>query len=391
MALLLEDTPVVFQTLIGHAGSTVLQSLFDGHPEVAMFPGVLSFYCLFHDDSGLVQRWKPELSKALHHQFQHGSASKGLGQNGDERASDISAELLERTVALLKPQAFSRKRLFFALHQAMAEIMGQDLGKIRYVWCHEHDAFGLFTKGVPAATADKLNFRLLVNVRDPRSNWISVERLTLKEIAAGVGSDAHLQSRNNLFSKCVQQLAFALRALDGLDCPVDILRLEDLQRFRFHTGKVVATRLGLSIDPALERTTFWGKRWTGHWFSKAESGIANTALLENWAPDFKGLYAASVERALRNEIQGLGYSFPIVKNGLPRWLFIPWVLRETSEITHLRTQSKSTITARICAIVREWVEVLRHTIRMIRHAIRNQKYYQLLPRVLKLDSAATEN
>lgn len=239
MTLALENCPVLFQSLVGHSGSTVLQSLFDGHPEVAMFPGVLSFYTCFSEKKDLELRWKTELAMALEHQFKTSSSCNGLGPNQDEVIANISEEWFLRTEKLLQGEAFSRRKLFFALHQAMAEILGQEVSKIKLVWCHEHDVTAFFAHAVPAALEDGLSFRALITVRDPRSHWLSIERLTEKELKQG---NLDLKTLNGLYNRCFQHMVSACKAIDEAQVPVDLVKLEDLQRIRFEMGKILAAK-----------------------------------------------------------------------------------------------------------------------------------------------------
>jgi hypothetical protein len=252
----------------GRAGSYFLQSLFDGHPQVASLPAAVGWYFLgapaqFAGASAVVD-WLRTAS----------GIADVLGADAAEIAGKKLAlgvieaehyrELIERKqefIALLAGRLpasgpVPRARAVIAVQEAWALLRGQRLSDIRLIVEHVHTPTGLFP-----ALADFPEAFCLHMLRDPRIGYYSYmqhyERV-----------DGHCPaSQRYTFTRDFVLGGWAM--LDHAPAWTDsdrhrVLRLEDLHRHGPALMRWAATWLGIDFDACLLESTLAGKPWGGN-------------------------------------------------------------------------------------------------------------------------------
>ena len=178
---------LILVTPHGRSGSLFLQSLFDGHPQVAGFPG-LNFRYDFPDEI-------PNVELAVRQFIQENGelfdSSKGylgftredsttlLGANQNEHITVDASTFADNAVRYEfaawrgSSRAISRKEFVVGLHRAYARTIGQDVSKLKFILVHLHSYAG----GHDRAFQDFPGLYFLAMVRDPREDWLKKEKV----------------------------------------------------------------------------------------------------------------------------------------------------------------------------------------------------------------------
>lgn len=162
IASFIDRVSLLYITISYNAGSVLLHSLFDGHPQVIAFPRLWGWYNRIYEN----------LDQAIH-DGDRAMVDRIINSGllvpyaptdpdipvGEERYSEILLRLFE----VYPP---TRRRELVALyHLGLALVLGYDTEAIRYVMIHDHTPGGsLFD----AIEADFPSPKILMPVRDPR-------------------------------------------------------------------------------------------------------------------------------------------------------------------------------------------------------------------------------
>ena len=266
----------------GRSGSTLVQSLLDGHPQVVSTPNFYSraYYeawgsqiCVCPDDAKIDafmsfarQWWDPGLV----------DASAGLHRLGPERreVAGVARANLEQHLraAFAGGAPITRRSLFEAAHVAYALALGRDISADdRLIVYPVH---GRARGSACALLEDFPEARFLHTLRAPAANVAaSIRHLTSNGLDRA--NDALLGALSNLFARETsgrdRLTRFGDRPYLGYLGDTDQLRflpLEALHRSGPAAMTAMANWLGLSPAPSLMKSTFDAKTW----WNRPESG-----------------------------------------------------------------------------------------------------------------------
>ena len=259
---------------VGRSGSLFLQSLFDGHPDVLMFPAFGAIYSkipkLVFDIETFLDEFV-ESNKSIfdssHGYFGLGAnfVSGKFGENGDEDLIVDSSKFKREALRLLESGCSSKKRisrsgLFKVVHIAYSAVVtGEWPTTAKYIFYHPHipDEFPLLIDEWPS-------IRFIFTIRDPRQNEASCKKVI--SIRTGIAS---------IFQPYIETI-YERISISGIMSDLkevyerigkNQLRMIELQQLHKSNKvliKKLCTWLGLEFDDILLKSTFNGKLWSGN-------------------------------------------------------------------------------------------------------------------------------
>jgi hypothetical protein len=264
----IDNINIIVITAQGRSGSTLLQTLLDGHVEVFSLPGFHYKYDYLVGRQDPVNaaddfvKNNPGFFNTEQSYFGRvGIANASLlGECGDKHA-EISTELFLEKFTLIASHLNSpinRKSFFCIIHIAAAMALGNDPFVQKYILFHLHDnRYDVFREIMD----DFPNCRLIATTRDPRESIASWKEVVRRR-----------RNWSNNFSTIVQSAINILDAFEMLERFLMLLRpnqwmLVDLARI--HTVQDLGMRnlaawLGISYDDGLCTTTVLGLVWWGN-------------------------------------------------------------------------------------------------------------------------------
>lgn len=296
--------PVVFLITWGRAGSNLLQSFLDGHPQILQMPTLFYLHADWERLLGRHSRSPSDLVRAFVREssFARDWYVSGLGP--DHRGSiDLDRPFLEdRMLRLLGgAESVSPSDLVLALHAAWCERAAIDPTPARALLVHHHivpSAYALRTARDPIDFAFDENgegfrwlrdhfpgARILCAVRHPFETFASIWKTMEREHRPVDLSRFFLQ----FWSLLAHPPLLAAQALDMGD-EFRFVHFEDIhQRTSELLARTVAW-MGCDAHPCLESSTFLGQLWWGNNPERPINGanpeMARPALSS--LPDFVG-------------------------------------------------------------------------------------------------------
>lgn len=299
---------VIVQTVAGRSGSLFLQSLFDGHPDILMYPGVINFYStvtlIMGQDLSCWQSVLLESIETWKDIFQEYNIYSKVGRKGNECTDIDSCRILELVKQAIGETVPDRRTLFLAFHYAVGIYFNIDLLRVRIIYFHEHSGY------IPPRVLDEIitdfpGCKMLCITRDPRSNYLSIVRWT--------------KNRNQycqITDRCWRWYLRYLQAINDYSDYFLIIRLEDIQRYREAYVMKLAELLSVDYNDSLLETTFCGKLWWGDNYSTLQSGFRNSAANGSWHRELSRIKVTVLEILLKDELAALGYSAQYQNFGL---------------------------------------------------------------------------
>jgi len=165
---------------VGRAGSMLLQSLFDEHPSVVVFPEVAQSYNYFKVFKELdydIERWL-----VTRPQFYNGfdPFNENFNNQIDKFFNHNKAEFIEVFNNIAKKSGgvknFSSKKFITALAISLAYIYKQDITKLNFVVFHHHNNRKISIEA-PLILQDFSHVKVLVAIRHPIENALSFQTL----------------------------------------------------------------------------------------------------------------------------------------------------------------------------------------------------------------------
>lgn len=277
---------------IGRAGSILLQSLFDGHPNVITLPSLCEIYAGLNEtipdpEAGMerfIQKNPHVFDSARGYFGSVGQTVAGrFGPQGDCDLKVSIADFREHARQLIISHGYAnkvldRKAFFVLLHLAYSRSVSDGGPKdVKYILYNPHGLreFELLLRDFP-------QLHLLVMTRDPRQHWESTKKLLQLRYRSDASklSSLHFFFDALSYTEHVYKFAKAAERLGPGN-----LKVIDLPKLHI-MGKAamldLCTWLGLEFSDSLLNSTFNGLAWMGNAANRSISSSLNPQFRENW-------------------------------------------------------------------------------------------------------------
>lgn len=256
----LEDYNLILLIPSGRSGSYLIQSLFDSHPEISMFPGVHNYYDLGLEKYQSVEEIARDFAKRNLQFFD----SQSSYFNSPDCVQPIHYQIdSDRFIAeyakLLKTAGnINNRNAWIMAHLAYSIVIGQKPESIKYIFFHLHI---YSAEIVQSLLSDFPGLYFLASTRDPREEWSGY----IRQIKSRFGTV-------KIHDKFLSWLKLSVRNRRHLPvlhdkCRVGHMRILDLARLHLRQGKAVgelANWLNIKVVPQLIESTFVGQQWMGN-------------------------------------------------------------------------------------------------------------------------------
>ncbi len=293
---LLANINLVAAMAYGRAGSLLIQSLFDNHPNVLTLPHLGPMYSLLPesiDDPDRHIDWFIARFPAIFDTSRGGYFSDSnefvaakFGPNGDEdlcvSSTDFKAKLLglaKEHFAIDVDRPMSRKEFFVLVHLAYGLcVRSLDVTEIRYIFYHTHTYLHDEWKNM---LEDFPQLYFIGMTRDPRQDWASWKKIHASRMQRDVADvpPICLFLSEYYYSKSSYELSVLIEKLKH-----NHIRIIDLEKLHVLNKKAM-TRLcdwlNIEFDECLLKSTFNGRQWHGN----AANGKRASSLNPNMTRD----------------------------------------------------------------------------------------------------------
>jgi len=297
----------------GRSGSDLLQSLFDGHPQILQFPGFFRFDQPFIDilnekdskkmsnmfcdlnphffDSRLEWEGRPDM----------GERHDMLGKNKNEFYKFDEKVFKDNFIYYYKNSKKKKIDKLIALHKAYAKASNRSLNKKKIIILHLHiiEHFRYFKKNF-----DKFNnFKILLTLRDPLVSLCSTVKHWSKYSS---GKYLHTESIYNSIRMHVN----ILNDLYKYRKKISIVQLENLHLKSNKVLKDLCKLLKIDYKNSLKRSTYINKLWWGDAVSKKFLNGLNPKFNNKF--DMKLFFDKDIE-IIENKIRDIliKYNYPL--------------------------------------------------------------------------------
>ena len=253
----------------GRSGSSLLQSLFDMHPQILQFPGDFRFDHLFvnilneKDPEKISQMFCDLNPFFFDSRLQKNSWSIDrhymLGKNKNEFYK-FSTEIFKKHFIYFYNNSKKNKiDKIIALHQAYAKLSGQNLNKKKIIIFHLHiiEWFKNFTNYFSQFN----NFKILLTLRDP-----------LVSLSSTINHWLEYKSGRDLYSKSLydnyEMHMNMMNVLYKFRKKVSIIQLENLHLKSNKVLKNLCKLLKINYQSSLKKSSYHNKLWWGDSVSK---------------------------------------------------------------------------------------------------------------------------
>jgi hypothetical protein len=280
----------------GRAGSLLIQSLFDGHPEVLTLPHLGAMYSLIPASTNDLDRQIDWFIKKFPTIF---DTSRGgyfcdsnefvaaqFGPNGDEDLRVSSTDFKKQFLGIVNEYykadgnpRLSRKEFFILVHMAYALcVRGLNVSAIRYIFYHTHtyvhDEWQTMLEDFP-----ELYF--IGMTRDPRQDWASWKKIHAVRMQRSISDipPLCLFLSEYHYSKSSYELSNLVEKLKS-----DHIRIIDLEKLHILNKNAMTYLCGwlkVAFNECLLQSTFNGRQWHGN----AANGKRASSLNPNIARD----------------------------------------------------------------------------------------------------------
>lgn len=248
----------------GRAGSYLIQSLFDGHEEVTMFPGAHNHYHLglerFATNEDIARTFVAEHLHFFDSSRSYFSSTEA--HPGDEvpELYNVNTEAFVRAFVHLLDRTGPRtdKTAWLCAHLAFAQVRGHDTSRVRYLFIHQHI---LSADLIAAYFRDFPDLYYIAPTRDIREEWSSCQKLVRRRYGTIRLFDQFLEFLKAASASRASMLTSHGRCSGGHFKIIDLARLHLLQE---DAMRQFASWLGISYDPALVESTIMGVPWLGN-------------------------------------------------------------------------------------------------------------------------------
>lgn len=350
--------------VIGRGGSMLLHSLFDNHPSILAYPGILNFYLDIwpailknpEDSSTIIETklvsWVKEMEPYNIGQY--------LGDKFDQQITIDCKRISRVTVELLNNKFTNSKKTFLAIQFSIAQQFKTDIENIKVIYCHEHTSEPDDSL-IENIVNDWPSCKILCMLRDPRSNFIAIRNWEEKRIENKMhADDGHRYIPGMYAQLCYFWYTRLLRVALKFPKYFVLIRLEDFQRERITMLKHLCDLISIPYVDSLLQTSFGGMTWHGDNFSPKQAGIRNSADPKKWQATLSSFRKGVFEIVLKNEIACLSYPFLYKNNFLihlyvyllfPFWFVQDWKrIFESGYYTYMHQKGFGRLKALMIAI-----------------------------------------
>lgn len=267
IAAVAERLNIIIISPLGRSGSFLIQSLFDGHPEIACFPEVAQHWHHVNSFTAAGQditSWldgNPDFHDGHH-----------FAANDTEMANALLAWFASRRAAfevcfrhtwtcLGERGVLSEgRRLYVSLAIAWTHARGQDLNRLKYVVLQHHNNRAI-SGDMPAILAAFPDARVLATCRHPIESGLSFQVLDRR---TGQASFRNYSRNVRGWSVTCWRNMEAVAAQLPLENNLRLLDLSALHRDPETMLERLATWLDISDDPSLRQSTVCDVPWLGN-------------------------------------------------------------------------------------------------------------------------------
>ena len=262
----------------GRSGADLLQSLFDSHPEILQFPGVLQF----DDDFIKIFNLKSdkEISKyfiKINKQFFDSRINKKerhhkLGTKKNDFFIVDKKKFIKKFIKHYNRSKKTNYDLLESLHKAYCK----NIKKKKLIIVHVH--LQMFLANYIKYIGLNKNLKILLTFRDPLvsmcsaiNNWLNYKKgidLTPRNLFTNI--DIHFNNFNNLHF---------------IRKKIRVVKLENLHKFSILTLKKICKYLKINFSRSMLKSTYHRKKWWGDALSKKYLNGLNKKFKNNF--DFK--------------------------------------------------------------------------------------------------------
>lgn len=265
---LIASTPWLSQSSFivatGRSGSTLLRSLLDSHPELVVWPFEWAYFSAFahvpSDRGGpyVVEDLVSHFEKTEFHQFDQYEADLG---GRSYRLQALNRPAFFNALQRFQHERVDRRQFLQLVMYAYAEALEQPIAPKRFILT--------INQPCDALLSDFPDARIIAMVRDPLNTYVSTKRYYFKAAdLRGIDRSAVYRPRAangsfrfGLLETAISPIVFTYDwlARRGRSAPLQIVRLEDLQRDPAAVMGTVASFLEVGFDPILTRATICGE------------------------------------------------------------------------------------------------------------------------------------
>lgn len=306
---------------IGRSGSVFLQSLFDGHRDVLMFPALGTIYSKIPKIVFDITSFLDEFIESNKSIFDSSYGYFGLGVSfvsgkfggtGEENLVVDSSKFKREALRLLKLGGFgerglSRLDLFKIVHIAYSAVArGEQPTTTKYILYHPHNS-----EEFPLLIDEWPSIRFLFTLRDPRQNWASWKKVIA--IRTGIAL---------IFHPKIEMLNCQINHSSEMSNLKEVyervgknqLRLIELQQLHA-SNKVLLKKLcawlELEFDDVLLKSTFNGKVWNGNSADRVMTTGFNPLFTDKWHQELNDAEIKFLNSASLGTIESMRTLFPI--------------------------------------------------------------------------------
>ncbi len=255
----------------GRAGSLLLQSLFDGHPQVAMLSGkwiirykkrnyfnnedlqgYVTWFCEYFSDLFEISEIGNVIPRNSYHFGEHCNESAQLDR---DKYAEHLLELLKQSIPL------TNGKVIICASLAAAVTQGFDASNIKYVFLHPHryQNHNRVVESIPEIFPNKTF--LLSMIRRPDEDWASHKKIR-----------AQLLGEKNLDKSTASFISFNISSLLSFyklsrKLPDRHSICIDFHYLKEHPKKCIrqlTELLGITFNDTLLESTVYGKKWWGN-------------------------------------------------------------------------------------------------------------------------------
>ena len=275
----------------GRAGSMLMQSLFDSHPEVISFPYVYDCISLeissnIEDaiDTFIVKNRNLFSTKNSGFLSWGSSSAKRLGPNHDE---DFEIDVLRfkknclELSGLYKINPNSKESLFNLVHIALAKTLDYDIDRLKYIFIHLH-FFNLDTERMlDFLKLNYPNLYFLSLMRDFRETWLGWRQVVLRRNS---NENMNLYLSKSAISWYSRYVNLYNRIINNEFKNVKIVDLNKLHSLENEGMKRICYFLNIEYCDIILNSTFGGKAWIGNASDeKNEKGLNKERAKYQWS------------------------------------------------------------------------------------------------------------
>lgn len=267
MATSIEDLRPIFIVGNPKSGTTLLQALLDGHPQLLTLPIETQYYRLYNCMFRGTGWWAYRRFRAY---FTRGGYFRSLQEDrstmGLEEArnfSHILYERFERRVQRFPRRAHSRRAFFLVLLDGLREAQKVPLEPL--IGFVEKSPTHLYK--IESILADFPQAKFVHVVRDPRDNYLALaKQLAVQQAGIEYTAHADIDAEDSQLIITRVKSGYHLTA-DYLQQDPDrhlVIKYERLVTEPEATLRRVVGHCGVDFDPVLLRVTLGGVSWSGN-------------------------------------------------------------------------------------------------------------------------------